>query len=97
MSSDQLFKATDRGETEATFFEVLRGCGETEVKYRDGDGETVLMQMARGHNWLTAADAVIERGCGEREGQVWGHGAALRCRNEHPRARICLAWRRPRD
>ena len=54
---------TDRSfKTEADFLEVLRGCGDDEVKYRNVYRTTVLMRIAEYHDWPEAAAAVIERG-----------------------------------
>ena len=62
-STVQLYKAITPGGTEANFLEVLRGCGEAEVKYRSSVGYTVLMQMTIKHDWPEAAAAVIDCGC----------------------------------
>ena len=48
--SDALFKAVDDSKTEADFLEVLRGCAEADVKYRDRGGFTVLMAIAIEHD-----------------------------------------------
>ena len=54
----------ERGcKTEAEFLEVLNGCSDADVKYRDEDGWTVLMMMVISHDWPEAAAAVIKRGC----------------------------------
>ena len=79
----QLYDAASPGMTEANFLEVLRGCGEAEVKFRHGGGWTVLthmaanhgavagltvlMKMAMFHDWTEAAAALIERGCDVNE------------------------------
>ena len=63
-SAARLYDAAGGDGTEANFLEVLRGCGEAEVKYRGARGGiTVLMRMACLHDWPKAAAAVIERGC----------------------------------
>ena len=49
--------------SEAAFLAVLRGCADAEVKYRNSDGRTVLMQLAVYQDWPKAAAALIERGC----------------------------------
>ena len=55
--SDALFKAVDDSKTEADFLEVLRGCAEADVKYRDRGGFTVRMAIAIEHDWPKAAVA----------------------------------------
>ena len=61
--SDRLYEAAADSKTEADFLEVLRGCGEAEVKYRDSNGWTVLMKVADFHDWPAAITALVERGC----------------------------------
>ena len=60
----RLYDATDSAGSEANFLEVIRGCGEDEVMYRDDYKQTVLMVMAVDQNWPKATTAAIERGCG---------------------------------
>ena len=62
-SAARLFYAAGQGTAEAIFLEVLRGCGDAEVKYRDEFQNTVLMLMSMYHDWGDAAAALIERGC----------------------------------
>ena len=89
---DRLYNATGGGKTEANFLEVLRGCGEAEVKYRDGAETTVLMRMAIYHDWPKAAAAVIRRGCDVSATYMSGN-TALHFASEHNRhetARVLL-------
>ena len=48
------------------FLEVLRGCGDAEVKYRRDDGWTVLMWMSRHHDWPKVAKRRRPRRSGRR-------------------------------
>ena len=90
MGVDRLFKAPPK--TEADFLEVLRGCGEAEVKHRDIDGYTVLMMMARSNDWPEAAAAVLKRGCDVNATDKNGHTALHHAGSENHRetARVLL-------
>ena len=55
--------AGEQSETLEAFKAKVERATDAQVKYRDWNGQTVLMKVAENHDWPELAAALIERGC----------------------------------